>query len=81
MTGVEIMAFIVTPVLVVVLFAAVLFLLTRVTEIEDYLRVVNMRLRNLNAAVEVAATAPITSDTPPAAFLEAAERKGARRDN
>ncbi|MBC3178118.1 hypothetical protein [Corynebacterium lujinxingii] len=81
MTGVEIMAFIVTPFLVVVLFAAVLFLLTRLIEIEDHLRAVNIRLKHLHLAVEVVAAAPKTSTTPPAAFWEAVERKGVRRDN
>lgn len=79
MTGVEIMAYIVTPVLVVALFAAVLFLLSRVTEVEDHLRAVNIRLKHLHLAVEVVAS-PRTSVTPPAAFLQDAERKGARRD-
>lgn len=80
MTGVEIMAFIVTPVLVVVLFAAVLFLLARVIEIEDHLRAVNIRLKHLHLAVDVLTASPRTSDMPPAAFWEAVERKGARRD-
>lgn len=80
MTGVEIMAFIVTPVLIVALFAAVLFLLTRVIEVEDHLRAVNIRLKHLHLAVGVVASAPSTSDIPPAAFLDTVERKGARRD-